>query len=119
MQKAVRDTLIAKAGIEHAKGRDEAKYLGRKPSFTRQQFVTVRSMLVPRHSDFDGLDAAHSSSGRTFGSTRNSMLRATLGCLLMKPARSSVSTIWWTEGGLTRKYCCMSVSAGGRRCRRV
>jgi DNA invertase Pin-like site-specific DNA recombinase len=45
MQKAVRDTLIAKAGIEHAKGRDEAKYLGRKPSFTRQQFVTVRSML--------------------------------------------------------------------------
>ena len=30
------------------------------------------------------------------------MLRAVLGCRLMKPACSSVSTIWCTEGGLTR-----------------
>jgi putative DNA-invertase from lambdoid prophage Rac len=62
MQKAVRDALIAfmaatsqaqaeatkaaqRAGIEHAKGKDEAKYLGRKPSFTRQQFTMVRHML--------------------------------------------------------------------------
>ena len=47
------------------------------------------------------------------------MLRAVLGFLLMKPARSSVNTIWCTEGALTRKYSCMSVSAGGRRCKRV
>jgi putative DNA-invertase from lambdoid prophage Rac len=61
MQKAVRDALIAfmaataqaqaeatkaaqKAGIEHAKGKD-AKYLGRKPSYTRKQFTMVRHML--------------------------------------------------------------------------
>ena len=31
------------------------------------------------------------------------MLRAVLGCRLMKPACSSVSTIWCTEGGLTPK----------------
>jgi putative DNA-invertase from lambdoid prophage Rac len=34
-----------KAGIEHAKGKDEAKYLGRKPSYTRQQFTIVGQML--------------------------------------------------------------------------
>jgi putative DNA-invertase from lambdoid prophage Rac len=62
MQKAVRDALIGfmaataqaqaeatkaaqKAGIEYAKGKDEAKYLGRKPSYTRQQFTVVRQML--------------------------------------------------------------------------
>jgi putative DNA-invertase from lambdoid prophage Rac len=62
MQKAVRDALIGfmaataqaqaeatkaaqKAGIEHAKGKDDAKYLGRKPSYTRQQFTMVRHML--------------------------------------------------------------------------
>jgi hypothetical protein len=30
-----------------------------------------------------------------------SMLRATPGCRRIRPARSSVSTIWWTDGGLT------------------
>jgi putative DNA-invertase from lambdoid prophage Rac len=62
MQKAVRDALIAfmaataqaqaeatkaaqRAGIEHAKAKDGAAYLGRKPSYTRQQFTTVRHML--------------------------------------------------------------------------
>jgi len=62
VQKAVRDALIAfmaataqaqaeatkaaqRAGIEHAKQSDDQKYLGRKPSFTRQQFRTVRDML--------------------------------------------------------------------------
>lgn len=60
MQKAVRDALIGfmaamsqaqaeatkeaqKAGIEHAKARGQ--YLGRKPSYTRSQFTTVRDML--------------------------------------------------------------------------
>jgi putative DNA-invertase from lambdoid prophage Rac len=62
MQKAVRDALIAfmaataqaqaeateasqRAGIEHAKAKDGAKYLGRKPAFTRAQFAAVRDML--------------------------------------------------------------------------
>jgi putative DNA-invertase from lambdoid prophage Rac len=62
MQQAVRDALIAfmaataqaqaeatkaaqRAGIEHAKAKDDMAYLGRKPSYTRQQFTTVRHML--------------------------------------------------------------------------
>ena len=62
MQQAVRDALIAfmaatsqaqaeatkaaqRAGIEHAKAKDDRAYLGRKPSFTRGQFVKVRAML--------------------------------------------------------------------------
>ena len=62
MQQAVRDALIGfmaataqaqaeaakaaqKAGIEHAKAKDGASYLGRKPSYTRQQFTMVRHML--------------------------------------------------------------------------
>jgi DNA invertase Pin-like site-specific DNA recombinase len=34
-----------RAGIEHAKQNDGRTYLGRKPSFTREQFVKVRAML--------------------------------------------------------------------------
>jgi putative DNA-invertase from lambdoid prophage Rac len=34
-----------RAGIEHAKANADATYLGRKPSFTREQFATVRGML--------------------------------------------------------------------------
>jgi putative DNA-invertase from lambdoid prophage Rac len=62
MQQAVRDALIAfmaatsqaqaeatkaaqRAGIEHAKQRGDRAYIGRKPSFTREQFVKVRAML--------------------------------------------------------------------------
>src|SRR5690348_4988494 len=62
VQKAVRDALIAfmaataqaqaeatkaaqRAGIEHARQSGERAYLGRKPSFTRAQFDTVRGML--------------------------------------------------------------------------
>ncbi|ACL63343.1 recombinase family protein [Methylobacterium nodulans] len=61
MQKAVRDALIGfmaataqaqaeatkeaqRAGIEHAKAREDA-YRGRKPSYTRDQLAIVRSML--------------------------------------------------------------------------
>jgi putative DNA-invertase from lambdoid prophage Rac len=61
-QKAVRDALIGfvaataqaqveatkaaqRAGIEHAEAKDGAAYLGRKPSYTRQQLVVVRHML--------------------------------------------------------------------------
>jgi len=62
MQQAVRDALIGfmaataqaqaeatkaaqRAGIEHAKQNDGRAYLGRKPSYTREQFHTVRAML--------------------------------------------------------------------------
>jgi DNA invertase Pin-like site-specific DNA recombinase len=62
MQQAVRDALIAfmaatsqaqaeatkaaqRAGIEHAKQSGDRAYLGRKPSFKREQFVQVRAML--------------------------------------------------------------------------
>jgi putative DNA-invertase from lambdoid prophage Rac len=34
-----------RAGIEHAKQHEDRAYLGRKPSFTRQQLETVRDML--------------------------------------------------------------------------
>ena len=34
-----------RAGIEHAKQNAQRAYLGRKPSFTREQLVRVRSML--------------------------------------------------------------------------
>src|SRR5215467_3848438 len=63
MQQAVRDALIAfmaatsqaqaeatkaaqRAGIEHAKAKEGAAYLGRKPSYSRQQFVMVKQMLA-------------------------------------------------------------------------
>jgi putative DNA-invertase from lambdoid prophage Rac len=62
MQRAVRDALIAfmaatsqaqaeatkaaqRAGIEHAKLNDDRAYIGRKPSYTRDQFNKVREML--------------------------------------------------------------------------
>src|SRR5947199_3875345 len=42
------------------------------------------------------------------------MLRATPGWRRIWPRRSSVRTIWCTEGGVSWKWRCMSVSAGGR-----
>lgn len=63
MQQAVRDALIAfmaataqaqaeatkeaqRAGIEHAKANGGAKYRGRKPSYSREQFQAVRDLLA-------------------------------------------------------------------------
>ena len=37
--------IAQRAGIEHAKQNDSRAYLGRKPSYTREQFHTVRAML--------------------------------------------------------------------------
>ncbi len=62
IQKAVRDAMIAfmaataqaqaeatkaaqKAGIAHAKQKPNIKYRGRKPSYTRAQFDSVRAMI--------------------------------------------------------------------------
>ena len=53
-----------------------------------------RGGLVLRHSDFDRLVWDQGRTGRCSGSTSISMLRATPGCLLIKPARSSVITMW-------------------------
>src|SRR3984957_272698 len=67
MQQAVRDALVGfmaalsqaqaeatkeaqRAGIEHAKASDDAPYKGRKPSFTRRQYETIRDMLAAEHS---------------------------------------------------------------------
>ncbi len=63
MQQAVRDALIAfmaataqaqaeatkeaqRAGIDHARANEASKYRGRKPSYSREQFETVRDMLA-------------------------------------------------------------------------
>jgi putative DNA-invertase from lambdoid prophage Rac len=62
MQQAVRDALIGfmattaqaqaeatkaaqRVGIEHAKQNDHRAYLGRRPSFTREQLNKVRALL--------------------------------------------------------------------------
>jgi len=58
-------------------------------------------------------------TGRSSGARSTSMLRATPGWRRMRTRRSSVSTIWCTEGGLTPKWRCMSLSAGGRPLTRV
>lgn len=79
MQQAVRDALIAfmaataqaqaeatkeaqRAGIDHAKANLEAsKYRGRKPSYSREQFETVRDML----SQGTGVGAVATTAGLT------------------------------------------------------
>ncbi|MDG9422982.1 helix-turn-helix domain-containing protein, partial [Streptococcus pneumoniae] len=83
MQKAVRDALIGfmaataeaqaiatkeaqRAGIDHAKGREEA-YRGRKPSFTRAQFDAVRGAL--------GQGIGVSEVAATTGLTRQTVYR--------------------------------------------
>ncbi|GEP06611.1 recombinase family protein [Methylobacterium oxalidis] len=77
MQQAVRDALISfmaamsqaqaeatkeaqRAGIEHARAREDA-YRGRKPSFTRAQLATVRSLLA----EGTGVSAVAKATGLT------------------------------------------------------
>jgi len=52
------------------------------------------TLLVARHTNFDRLNAGSTRTGRRSGSMSISILRATPGWRLMKPSRSSVSTIW-------------------------
>ncbi len=95
MQMAVRDALISfmaalsqaqaevtkeaqRAGIEHAKARDDA-YRGRKPSFTRKQLDHVRDMLTT--------GASISRIAKTTGLSRQAIYR-----LKDNPA--------WAEGAL-------------------
>ena len=73
-----------------------------------------KKLLVVHHSDFDVLIPSHSRIGKFSGGKRISMLRATPGWRRMNPLRSRVTIIWWTDGGLTRKWRWMSASAGDR-----
>jgi DNA invertase Pin-like site-specific DNA recombinase len=83
MQQAVRDALIAfmaataqaqaeatkeaqRAGIAHAKAQ-EGRYLGRKPSYSRQQLETVQSLV--------GQETGTSAIARATGLTRQTVLR--------------------------------------------
>src|ERR1019366_5761275 len=115
-----RDQIIlsVKFGAQRDPG---GKWVGfdARPAAVKTALAYTLKRLVPLHRGFDWLSVVHRRTGRCSGSTSISILRATPRCRRMNPARSSVSTIWWTEGGLTRKYCCMSASAGGRRCKRV
>jgi DNA invertase Pin-like site-specific DNA recombinase len=100
MQQAVRDALIAfmaatsqaqaeatkeaqAAGISYAKG-DPRKYLGRKPSFTRDQLQNVREML--------GRDAGTSSIASATGLSRQTVLR-----IKEDPAAAEVLLARWDE----------------------
>jgi putative DNA-invertase from lambdoid prophage Rac len=98
MQQAVRDALIAfmaataqaqaeatkeaqRAGIAHAKGEGE-RYLGRKPSFTRDQAKTVRDMLA--------LSAGVSAVAKATGLSRQTVYR-----LQADPAAAEASLASW------------------------
>jgi len=84
MQMAVRDALIGflaataqaqaeaskeaqLAGIAHAMSTDENAYIGRKPSFTRQQLETVRELL--------GKDMAVTGIAKEIGLSRQTIYR--------------------------------------------
>lgn len=56
----------------------------------------------------------HSKQGSSSAGTLIRIDRAIPGSLVMNPFFSSVRIIWWTDGGETRKYTCMSASAGAR-----
>ena len=100
IQKAVRDALIGfmaataeaqaeatksaqRAGIEHAKASGE-RYKGRKPSFTREQFETVRDML--------GLDEGVSIIAKTTGLSRQTIYR-----IMDDAAASEAALVIWGQ----------------------
>ena len=97
MQQAVKDALIAfmaataqaqaeatkeaqKAGIEHAKAKGE--YLGRKPSYTRDQLKTVQDM----HSQRAGISATAKATG---------LSRQTIYRIEADPAAAETSLASW------------------------
>ena len=82
MQQAVRDALIAfmaataqaqaeamkeaqRAGIEHARGKAENPYRGRKPSYSREQYQRVQDMLGEGGSGPAAIAAACNVSRQT------------------------------------------------------
>lgn len=100
MQQAVRDALIAfmaataqaqaeatkeaqRAGIEHAKANELSKYRGRKPSYSREQFETVRDMLA---QGTEGVAAVATASG---------LSRQTVYRLKGDPAGAEAALVEW------------------------
>jgi DNA invertase Pin-like site-specific DNA recombinase len=98
MQQAVRDALIAfmaataaaqaeatkiaqRAGIEHAKAKGD-RYLGRKPSYSREQFTTVQAMLAQQ--------AGIAEIAREIGLTRQTVYR-----IQRDPAGAEAALIAW------------------------
>lgn len=61
------------------------------------------SYLVPHRSGFDQLALRQRSTGNSSGASRTRRLRGVRGSRLMKPLRSSCTTIEWTDGGVTLK----------------
>lgn len=99
MQQAVRDALISfmaataqaqseatkeaqKAGIEHAKDREDA-YRGRKPSYTRAQLEAVRDLLAQ--------GASIASIAKTTGLSRQAIYR-----IQSTPAEAEAALARWT-----------------------
>jgi putative DNA-invertase from lambdoid prophage Rac len=102
IQQAVRDALIAfmaataqaqaeatkeaqRAGIEYAKNKAEGargKYLGRKPSYTREQLQIVRDMLAQ--------DAGHSAISKATG-----LSRAVIWRIETDPAKAEAALAAW------------------------
>jgi putative DNA-invertase from lambdoid prophage Rac len=60
-----------RAGIDHAKGREDRAYLGRKPSFSRKQFETVRDLLSQRAVGISQIAKAASLSRQTVYSIKD------------------------------------------------
>ena len=100
MQMAVRDALIAfmaataqaqaeatkeaqRAGIEHARGNSDS-YLGRKPSFNRNQLMTVQNML--------GQDATISAVAKSTGLSRQTIYR-----IKDNPAAAEATLAAWAQ----------------------
>ena len=88
-------------------------FLGALPLLSLAPKGDGHPVLVVHHSGFDVLIPSHSRMGKFSGGKRISMLRGTPGWRRIKPFRSRVTIIWWTDGGLTRKWRWMSASAGG------
>src|SRR5208337_1638090 len=82
------------------------------------RLLTLR-VLVPRHSDFDGLNSGSKQLWQVFRIQEHFYAAGDPRLPFDKAGSFEGYHHLVNRGGLTRKYCCRSVSAGGRRCRRV
>src|SRR5262245_10517825 len=92
----VRDVDLALSIDDETFAAIERAYNDHAVIFLRDQHVTPLQQVA-----FGSLTSGQRRTGSSSGAMRTSMLRATPGCRRISPARSRVSTIWWTEGGLT------------------
>ncbi len=72
--------------------------------------------VAPRRVHHHAGPSTASSAGSSAAGTTTRTERATPGSRVTSPSCSSLTTMSWTAGGVTRKYFIMSVSAGPRRC---